>query len=165
MDIQKENILKKLFTIVFIQISLVLFCEMIAIFFTQFLVASTLVNSSLPSDFTSLNEEERKIIYQHELDQLTKEFQENSQKGIAKYYTYVIKETPWILFIERLLWMSAFLPPAYFVLHRIFRFPMTNFSAQPTKNDIILSFIMGIITFVILNSVFMFLEKMGHKIE
>lgn len=165
MDIKKEPTFKKLITISFVQISLVLFCEMLAIFFTQFLVASTLVNSSLPSDFFSLTEENKRVIYQQELETLTKEFQENPSKVIERYYSYVTKTSPWILFFERLLWMSAFLPPAYFVIHRLFHFPLTSFSAQPVKKDLILSFSLGVLTFLVLNSFFLFLEKIGHKVE
>ncbi len=166
MDINKtRNHFKTLLSLTFVQISLAIFCEVMAIFFTQFLVASTLVNSSLPSDFTSLTEEDRKATYQQELEQLNKDFQENSQKVIEKYYTYATQSAPWVLFLERLLWFMAFLPPAYIVIHRFFRSPLTNFSLQPTPRDIIISVLFAILTFVGINLFFFVLEKIGHKVE
>lgn len=162
---KKKNNFKTLISITLVQVSLVLFCEMIAIFFTQFLVASTLVNSNLPSDFTNLTEEDRKIVYQQELEQLTKDFQENAQKVIERYYTYTTKEAPWILFIERLLWLMAFIPPAYMVIHKFFRSPLTNFSAEPKWHELLLSISLGMVTFIILNLFFIFLEKIGYKVE
>lgn len=149
----------------FIHIATVLVCQFLAIFFTQFLVVSSLVTSSLPVDFNVYNETDREKYVKFEMEKIENTMKTNPMELIKEYYGVATKESPWILFYERLLWAFAFLMPAYFILHRFLEGPIPDLKQSIGFSDVQKGVLGGIAIFLFANLVFYILEVLGYKPE
>lgn len=156
---------KELIGLTFIHLAVVLICQILAIFLSQFLMISSLVNEMLPVDFNNYNQEEKTEIYKVEIEKIGEQMKKNPEELISQFYTLATKTSPWILFYERLIWAFAFLVPAYFLLHKFLDAPLPDLKLGIGANDIMRGVLGGLVIFLIANLIFFVLGLLGHKPE
>ncbi|EJO70989.1 MULTISPECIES: CPBP family intramembrane glutamic endopeptidase [Leptospira] len=92
------------------------------------IVITVLVSKELPDDFPYLDGETRAEIYKEKIEKLQKEIQTNTKQIHQSYIKVMVKEKPWLLIVDRLIWALCFILPAYFILVRFFKAEYTNLS-------------------------------------
>lgn len=84
------------------------------------IVITVLVSKELPDDFPYLDDNTRAEIYKERIEKLQKEIQTNTKRINQSYIEVMVKEKPWLLIVDRLVWALCFILPAYFILVRFF---------------------------------------------
>ncbi|EKR73995.1 CPBP family intramembrane glutamic endopeptidase [Leptospira noguchii] len=92
------------------------------------IVITVLVSKELPEDFPYLDGNTRAEIYKEKIEKLQKEIQTNTKQIHQSYIEVMVKEKPWLLIVDRLIWALCFILPAYFILVRFFKAEYTNLS-------------------------------------
>ncbi|EMN51158.1 CAAX protease self-immunity [Leptospira interrogans str. L1207] len=92
------------------------------------IVITVLVSKELPDDFPYLDGNTRAEIYKERIEKLQKEIQTNTKRINQSYIEVMVKEKPWLLIVDRLVWALCFILPAYFILVRFFKAEYTNLS-------------------------------------
>ncbi|EMK23820.1 CPBP family intramembrane glutamic endopeptidase [Leptospira kirschneri] len=92
------------------------------------IVITVLVSKELPDDFPYLDGETRAEIYKEKIEKLQKEIQTNTKQIHQSYIKVMVKEKPWLLIVDRLIWALCFILPAYFILVRFFKAEYANLS-------------------------------------
>lgn len=92
------------------------------------IVITVLVSKELPDDFPYLDGETRAEIYKEKIEKLQKKIQTNTKQIHQSYIKVMVKEKPWLLIVDRLIWALCFILPAYFILVRFFKAEYTNLS-------------------------------------
>ncbi|RHX81150.1 CPBP family intramembrane glutamic endopeptidase [Leptospira yasudae] len=92
------------------------------------IVVNVLVIKDLPIDFPYLDWETRVEIYKQNIEKLQKESQSDSKQISHRYVEVMVKEKPWLLIVDRLIWALCFILPAYFILVRFFKAEYANLS-------------------------------------
>ncbi|EMN01404.1 CAAX protease self-immunity [Leptospira noguchii str. 1993005606] len=92
------------------------------------IVITVLVSKELPDDFPYLDGNTRAEIYKEKIEKLQKEIQTNTKQIHQSYIEVMVKEKPWLLIVDRLIWALCFILPAYFILVRFFKAEYTNLS-------------------------------------
>ncbi|MGQ2843998.1 lysostaphin resistance A-like protein [Leptospira interrogans] len=92
------------------------------------IVITVLVSKELPDDFPYLDGNTRAEIYKERIEKLQKEIQTNTKQINQSYIEVMVKEKPWLLIVDRLVWALCFILPAYFILVRFFKAEYTNLS-------------------------------------
>lgn len=92
------------------------------------IVITVLVSKELPDDFPYLDDNTRAEIYKERIEKLQKEIQTNTKRINQSYIEVMVKEKPWLLIVDRLVWALCFILPAYFILVRFFKAEYTNLS-------------------------------------
>jgi len=156
---------KNLLLLTFVHLTIVLFCQILSIFFSQFLMVSSIVNTKLPVDFSIYTKEEKTEIYREEVEKIGEKIKTNPEELIYEFYTIATKDSPWILFFERLIWAFAFLVPAYLFLHRFLNSPIPDLKKNITSREFLTGLYSGVIIFLFVNLIFYILEILGHKPE
>ncbi|TGK28779.1 CPBP family intramembrane metalloprotease [Leptospira gomenensis] len=90
------------------------------------IVLTVLISKELPSDFPYLDAETRAEIYKETTEKFQKEIQSNTKQIYQRYIEVMVKEKPWLLIVDRLVWALCFILPAYFILGRFFKGAYTN---------------------------------------
>lgn len=92
------------------------------------IVITVLVSKELPDDFPYLDGNTRAEIYKERIEKLQKEIQTNTKRINQSYIEVMVKEKPWLLIVDRLVWALCFILPAYFILVRFFKAEYANLS-------------------------------------
>lgn len=90
------------------------------------IVLTVLISKELPSDFPYLDAETRAEIYKETTEKFQKEIQSNTKQIYQRYIEVMVREKPWLLIVDRLVWALCFILPAYFILGRFFKGAYTN---------------------------------------
>ncbi|MCG6169610.1 CPBP family intramembrane metalloprotease [Leptospira sp. FAT2] len=92
------------------------------------IVLTVLISKELPSDFPYLDGETRAEIYKQTAEKFQKEIQTDTKQIYHRYVDVMVKEKPWLLIVDRLIWALCFILPAYFILVRFFKAEYANLS-------------------------------------
>ncbi|XDD50142.1 lysostaphin resistance A-like protein [Leptospira sp. WS92.C1] len=92
------------------------------------IVLTVLISKELPNDFPYLDAETRAEIYKETTEKFQKGIQSDTKQIYQSYIEVMIKEKPWLLIVDRLVWALCFIFPAYFILGKFFKGEYTNLS-------------------------------------
>ncbi|WP_017850527.1 CPBP family intramembrane glutamic endopeptidase [Leptospira interrogans] len=127
------------------------------------IVITVLVSKELPDDFPYLDGDTRAEIYKERIEKLQKEIQTNTKQIHQSYIEVMVKEKPWLLIVDRLVWALCFILPAYFILVRFFKSEYTNLSDPFNLKTMFTGAGLGVLVFLFVIVFGFFLTKIFGK--
>ncbi|MBM9576657.1 CPBP family intramembrane metalloprotease [Leptospira sp. 201903070] len=127
------------------------------------IVLTVLISKELPSDFPYLDAETRAEIYKETTEKFQKEIQTDTKQIYQRYIEVMVKEKPWLLIVDRLIWALCFILPAYFILVRFFKAEYSNLSDPFTLKTMLTGAGLGALVFLFVIVFGFFLTKIFGK--
>ncbi|PJZ54408.1 CPBP family intramembrane glutamic endopeptidase [Leptospira adleri] len=127
------------------------------------IVLTVLISKELPSDFPYLDAETRAEIYKETTEKFQKEIQTDTKQIYQRYIEVMVKEKPWLLIVDRLIWALCFILPAYFILVRFFKAEYSNLSDPFTLKTMFTGAGLGALVFLFVIVFGFFLTKIFGK--
>ncbi|RHX92292.1 CPBP family intramembrane glutamic endopeptidase [Leptospira stimsonii] len=126
-------------------------------------VITVLISKELPSDFPYLDKETQTEIYKETTEKFQKEIQTDTKQIYQRYIEVMVKEKPWLLIVDRLIWALCFILPAYFILGRFFKAEYSNLSDPFTLKTMFTGAGLGALVFLFVIVFGFFLTKIFGK--
>ncbi|MCZ8157514.1 MAG: CPBP family intramembrane metalloprotease [Leptospira sp.] len=133
-----------------------------SVFYQQF-VYTVVLNDRLPPEISenfsedaanpdiSFSESYKKVRESVETleKQLQSEFRENPNIALERFYDIMLKDKPYLLFVQSLLWFVSFIGLGYLILKKILKFELTDLSEELSIPIILNGIMNGFIIFFI----------------
>ncbi|RHX87886.1 CPBP family intramembrane glutamic endopeptidase [Leptospira stimsonii] len=126
-------------------------------------VITVLISKELPNDFPYLDKETQTEIYKETTEKFQKEIQTDTKQIYQRYIEVMVKEKPWLLIVDRLIWALCFILPAYFILGRFFKAEYSNLSDPFTLKTMFTGAGLGALVFLFVIVFGFFLTKIFGK--
>ncbi len=115
--------------LVFISLFTLSFCYFLYFILYQSFHYSVVLQTMLPEDFLEMLPTERELA-QKEIVQTFQNQVQNSPTEVLRTFYQEIVGRPYLLFFQSMVWAVAFLIPGYFILKKLFRSQVTDFSEE-----------------------------------